>query len=56
MRKISGSEGLKAPMCMLFNISPDPPVGTPLSVGTSLEPTKGRVRTHVRTQAFQTYT
>jgi hypothetical protein len=45
MRKISGSEVFKAPMCTLFNISPGPPVGTPLSVRAPLEPKKGRART-----------
>jgi hypothetical protein len=53
MRKISGSEAFKAPMCMLFNISPGPPVGTPLSVCAPLEPIKGRARTlEWRSQAF----
>jgi hypothetical protein len=32
----------KAPMCTLFNMSPSPPVGTPLSVRAPLEPIKGR--------------
>jgi hypothetical protein len=32
-------------MCMLFNMSPDPPVGTQLSVRAPLEPIKGRART-----------
>jgi hypothetical protein len=45
MRKISGSEAFKAPMCMLFNMSLGPPVGTPLSVRAPLEPIKGRVHT-----------
>jgi hypothetical protein len=45
MRKISESEAFKAPMCMLFNMSPDPPVGTQLSVRAPLEPIKGRART-----------
>jgi hypothetical protein len=31
-------------MCMLFNISPGPPIETQLSVRTPLEPIKGRVR------------
>jgi hypothetical protein len=35
----------KAPICTLFNISPDPPVGTPLSVRAPLEPIKGRAYT-----------
>jgi hypothetical protein len=42
MRKISGSEAFKVPMCTLFNMSPGPPVGTPLSVRAPLEPIKGR--------------
>jgi hypothetical protein len=45
MRKISGSEALKAPMCTLFNMSPGPPVGTPLSVHAPLRPIKRRART-----------
>jgi hypothetical protein len=45
MRKISGSEAFKAPMCTLFNMSLGPPVGTPLSVRAPLEPIKGRART-----------
>jgi hypothetical protein len=44
MRKISRSEAFKAPMCTLFNISPDPPVGAPLSVRAPLEHIKGRAR------------
>jgi hypothetical protein len=32
-------------MCTLFNISPDPSVGAPLSVRAPLEPIKGRART-----------
>jgi hypothetical protein len=62
MRKISGSEAFKASMCTLFNMSPGPPVGTPLSVHAPLEPIKGRARTlehklfkltkFIRTQAF----
>jgi hypothetical protein len=39
-----GSEPFKAPMCTLFNISPGPPVGTPLSVHAPLEPIKRRAR------------
>jgi hypothetical protein len=31
-------------MCTLFNISPGPPVGTPLSVRAPLETIKGRAR------------
>jgi hypothetical protein len=45
MRKISGSEVFKAPIYTLFNISPGPPVGTPLSVHAPLEPIKGRAHT-----------
>jgi hypothetical protein len=30
---------------MIFNMSPSPPVGSPLSVRAPLEPIKGRVRT-----------
>jgi hypothetical protein len=45
MRKISGCEAFKAPMCTLFNISPGPPIETPLSVRAPLEPIKGRART-----------
>jgi hypothetical protein len=44
-RKISESVTFQAPMCMIFNMSPDPPVGTPLSVHAPLEPIKGRART-----------
>jgi hypothetical protein len=39
--KISVSVALKAPVCILFNISLGPLVGTPLSVHTTLEPIKG---------------
>jgi hypothetical protein len=52
MRKISGSEAFKAPICMLFNISPGPPVGAPLSVRAPLKPIKGRARTLEDTQEF----
>jgi hypothetical protein len=45
MRKISGSEAFKAPMCTLFNMSPGPLVGASLSVRAPLEPIKGRART-----------
>jgi hypothetical protein len=58
--KISGSVTLKAPVCTLFNISLDPPVGIPLSVRAPLEPVKGRARTlgnrserSIRAQAFR---
>jgi hypothetical protein len=55
MRKISGSEAFKAPMCTLFNMSPGPPVGIPLSVRAPLEPIKGRARTlEHKSQAFHT--
>jgi hypothetical protein len=58
MRKISGSEAFKALMCTLFNISPDPPVGAPLSVRAPLEPIKGRARTleHKFSQAHRSLT
>jgi hypothetical protein len=36
---------IKALMCMLFNISPGPPVGTPFSVRAPLELIKGIART-----------
>jgi hypothetical protein len=52
MRKISGSEAFKAPMCTLFNVSPSPPVRAPLSVRAPLEPIKGRARTLEDTQEF----
>jgi hypothetical protein len=42
--KITESVALKAPVCILFNVSPGPPVGTPSSVRTPLKPIKGRVR------------
>jgi hypothetical protein len=45
MRKISRSEAFKALMCTLFNMSPGPPVGAPLSVRAPLEPIKGRACT-----------
>jgi hypothetical protein len=41
-RKISISVALKAPVCILFNRQPGPPVRAPLSVRTPLEPIKGR--------------
>jgi hypothetical protein len=44
-RKISVSMALKALVCILFNISLGPPLGTPLSVRAPLEPIKGRART-----------
>jgi hypothetical protein len=43
--RISKSVAFKAPMCTLFNMSPGPPVGTPLSVRAPLESIKGRART-----------
>jgi hypothetical protein len=43
--KIFESVAFQAPMCTLFNISPGPPVGSPLSVRAPLEPIKGRART-----------
>jgi hypothetical protein len=57
MRKISGFEAFKAPMRTLFNMSLDPPVGTPLSVRAPLEPIKRRAHTlehkfHEHTQVF----
>jgi hypothetical protein len=52
MRKISGSETFKAPIYTLFNISPGPPVGDPLSVRAPLEPIKGRTRKLGHTQSF----
>jgi hypothetical protein len=39
---ISVSMALKAPMCILFNMQPGPPVGAPFSVRAPLEPIKGR--------------
>jgi hypothetical protein len=42
--KISESETFQTTMCILCNISPDPPVGTPLSVRAPLEAIKGRAR------------
>jgi hypothetical protein len=45
MRKILGSEAFKAPMCTLFNMTPGPAIGAPLSVRAPLEPIKGRART-----------
>jgi hypothetical protein len=42
--KITESVALKAPVSILFNVSPGPPVGTPSSVRTPLESIKGRVR------------
>jgi hypothetical protein len=38
------SVAFQAPMCALFNISPGPPVGTPLNVRAPFEPIKGRAR------------
>jgi hypothetical protein len=43
----------KAPMCILFNMSPGPPVGTPLSVRALLEPIKGRARTLEQKKLFE---
>jgi hypothetical protein len=45
MRKISGSEVFKAPMCTLFNMSLGPHVGASLNVHAPLEPIKGRACT-----------
>jgi hypothetical protein len=42
--EISVPVALKAPVCILFNMSLGSPVGTPLSVRAPLKPIKGRVR------------
>jgi hypothetical protein len=52
--KISVSMALKAPECILFNMSPGPPVGTPHSVRAPLESIKGRAHT-IRTETHKSY-